>query len=189
MKTTLLLGSLLGITGCNFSNVDWTKGTWAVAELTRESSSDECDVLSVFESIEPLTYEFGTNPDTADYHYVNDSGNSGMPLEESISEEKRTAGLANLWDYCSGPDYSTDIYCRKAMELLHSDKWLPQVKELISEKHCESGEVVLQYSRSEGGLLSKTEALINSKYEFYCLELNNKQACDLRLTSRLRPVD
>ena len=186
MKRNSLLLSTLLCSACNFSTVTWTDGTWAVVELASDNSSDECDVLSVFQALDPMTYVFGpkNNNDTGRYFY--DTGRGGKdPL---LSEEKTQAGLSNLWTLCSTPSYSADIYCPDAVEMLYDDQWLPQVEEILNERHCEDGEVALSYTNSEGGLLSPNEALLNSQFNFRC-ESDESFACTLRLTSRLRPVD
>lgn len=196
MKTLLLFSFMLGLSGCKISGVTWTDGTWEVTERTRDTSSDECDVLSIFESIDPLTYEFR--------HWSDDNENDDMAVSPydtgyyysedgvTLTEEQRTAGLENLWYICSAPDYRPDIYCRHSIELLHADKWLPQVEAELTEKHCDDDmELVLQYTQSDGGLLSPNEALINSEFNFYCRGEDNssKNACSVRMTSRLKPVE
>ena len=195
MKSLLLLSSMLGLSGCSFSSVSWTEGTWEVTERTRNTSSDECDVLSIFESIDPLTYEFGPlsddNDDMAISHY--DTGYYYSGDGEPLTEAQRTAGLENLWYICSAPDYNPELYCRHGIELLHADKWLPQVEAELAEKHCDDDmELVLQYTQSDGGLLSPNEALINSEFNFYCKREGSDvlgNGCSLRMTSRLKPVE
>ena len=199
MKPSVLLSSILCLTVCSCSSVSWKKGTWTVTELVPQDHSDECELLSVFESISPLSYEFGPSGESygSTTMYLKDSGDGeGAEEGQLLTEQQTAAGLDNLWTLCGEPYGSPTFWCDYAVEGLHADKWLPQAQEILSERNCsvEGYEAKVSRSYSEGGFLSREEALINSDVRFECYSpstgrYQGRGDCTIRMTSRLRPAD
>ena len=185
IRSHLIFGSLVGLVGCGFGNATWTEGSWQVSSIEAADGQDECGIVPVLSSLDAISYTFGPEVrgdsalNVSDQYY----DDTGVAEDRLLEGDALTSAQANLWNLCDSPDPYFD--CDVAIEQIHAEKWLTAVKASLAESQCSAGEWKASSSWSEGILLSKNEALVNSRIRLTC-DVGTNIDCESRFTSRIR---